>query len=59
MLSCEYNKMFENGFLLVAASESGWLISKNFGTWEIFVQRIHKGGRFVKMLCSKWRNEIT
>ena len=39
MFSCEYQKMFENGFRYgtppVAASENGWIISKNFPTWEI------------------------
>ena len=43
VFSCEYHKMFENSFLYgtspVAASENGWIISKNFPTWEIFVQK--------------------
>ena len=34
VFSCEYHKMFEKslfyGTLLVAASENGWIISKNF-----------------------------
>ena len=34
VFSCEYHKMFEKSLfyetLLVAASENGWIISKNF-----------------------------
>ena len=43
VFSCEYHKMYENGFLyrtpLLVASENGLIISKNFPTWEIFVQK--------------------
>ena len=44
----------------MAASQNGWRISKNFLNWEMFVQKnSHKGERFVKMLCGKWKDAIT
>ena len=57
VFSCRYHKMFENGFLY---GTLWWLLLKMVEQFlrisqldKHFYRRIHKGERFVKMLCSK------